>query len=102
MTAREHLDPESPAAHLFHDFAEAVGRALHDVELLRPRRRQAPLDLGLGDDVRRITDGGGGDHCRTTGLRQEPASLEHHALLDLARPSIAPRRAIAERLCHER
>ena len=77
LAPREDLDPEAPAARLLDDLRQLLGGGLH-VEPARPRRRHAPLDFRLGDDVRRVDDRGGrGGSQRPTGLDEEPAPVRH-------------------------
>src|SRR6185369_1441441 len=73
LTAQEDLDPEPAAAHLVDQPGELLRRALQDVERRGPGRREPPLDLGLGDDVRSFDDG------RRPGRRQRATCLQDEA-----------------------
>jgi len=80
LAAREHLDPEPPAAHLLDDLRQPLGRALQMVECRGPGRGHSPLDLRLGDHVGSIGDAGSShSRYRAACRREEPASVSDHA-----------------------
>jgi hypothetical protein len=67
------LDAKPSATHLVDDLGQTRGGALQHVELRGPGRGHPPLDLGLGEDLRRIDE----ERCRAdgAGLGQESTSL---------------------------
>ena len=75
LAAGEHLNLQPTAAHVVDDLRHFLSRALEDVQRRRPRRGHTPLELGLGDHVRRV----GQRRCRGPrrhrGLHEECASL---------------------------
>src|SRR5581483_5929093 len=88
LATGEHLDPESPGAHLVDDLGHPQRCTLQHVEGRGPRGRHPPLDLRLRDDVRGADDaaGGSGRHD-PAGPHEEPASSVGHSGLLIPRPA---------------
>ncbi len=78
LASREDLDPEAPSGRLGYDTSHLLRRALIHVQRRGPGGRHSPLDLGLGDGVGGVDDGGcrGASH-QSAGRHDEPAPLSH-------------------------
>src|SRR5439155_20019288 len=81
LAGGEHLNLQSPAAHLVDDLVEVLGRSVQDVQRRSPGRRHAPLEFRLCYDVLRVDRRhGSGRRPDAAGLVAEYSSLDIYLL----------------------